>query len=170
MFAILAVVILASALLCVTTTRIMRAATFMLFVLLGVAGLYFLLDYTYLGAAQIAVYAGGVTMLFVFAIQLVTKQTLQGMVERMKRSRLVSGLLIAVVGFAVVTTIVLKADLLNRALMVSDTEVPMTSIGHALVGAGKYEYVLPFEFVSVFLLACIIGALVISNVTKKEEK
>ena len=170
MFAILAVVILASALLCVTTTRIMRAATFMLFVLLGVAGLYFLLDYTYLGAAQIAVYAGGVTMLFVFAIQLVTKQTLQGMVEHMKRSRLVSGLLIAVVGFAVVTTIVLKADLLNRALMVSDTEVPMTSIGHALVGAGKYEYVLPFEFVSVFLLACIIGALVISNVTKKEEK
>ena len=55
MFCILAVVILGSAVLCVTTTRIMRAATFMLFVLFGVAGLYFLLDYTYLGAAQISV-------------------------------------------------------------------------------------------------------------------
>ena len=77
MFIILAVVILGSAVFCVTTTRIMRAATFLLFVLLGVAGLYFLLDYTYLGAAQIAVYAGGVTMLYVFAIQLVGKRSLQ---------------------------------------------------------------------------------------------
>ena len=54
MFCILAVVILGSALMCVLTRSIMRAATFLLFVLFGIAGLYFLLDYTYLGAAQIA--------------------------------------------------------------------------------------------------------------------
>ena len=53
MFCIFAVVIVASSMMCVTTTRIMRAATFMLFMLLGVAGLYFLLDYTYLGATQL---------------------------------------------------------------------------------------------------------------------
>lgn len=80
MFIILAAVILGSAVMCVVTTRIMRAATFMLFVLFGVAGLYFLLDYTYLGAAQISVYAGGVTMIYIFAIQLVSKRTLQGLV------------------------------------------------------------------------------------------
>ena len=45
MFVILAVFIIGSALMCVTTTKIMRAATFMLFVLFGVAGIYFLLDY-----------------------------------------------------------------------------------------------------------------------------
>ena len=44
MFCILAVVIIGSALMCVMTKRIMRAATFMLFVLFGVAGLYFLLE------------------------------------------------------------------------------------------------------------------------------
>ena len=59
MFGILAVVILGSAIMCVFTKRIMRAATFLLFVLFGVAGMFFLLDYTYLGAAQISVYAGG---------------------------------------------------------------------------------------------------------------
>ena len=80
MFIIFAVVIVGSALLCVATKRIMRAATFMLFVLFGVAGIYFLLDYTFLGAAQIAIYAGGVTMIYVFAIQLVSKRTLQGLV------------------------------------------------------------------------------------------
>ena len=81
MFCIFALIILGSAVMCVTTTRIMRAATFLLFVLFGIAGLYFLLDYTFLGAAQISVYAGGVTMVYIFAIQLVSKRTLQGLRE-----------------------------------------------------------------------------------------
>ena len=83
MFCIFAIVIVGAALLSVTTKRIMRAATYMLVVLFGVAGLYFLLDYTFLGAAQIAVYAGGVTMIFIFAIQLVNKRALEGAVENM---------------------------------------------------------------------------------------
>ena len=81
MFVVLAVVILGSAIMCVATKRIMRAATYLLFVLFGVAGVFFLLDYTYLGAAQIAVYAGGITILYVFAIQLVSKRTLQGLLS-----------------------------------------------------------------------------------------
>lgn len=163
-FCILAVVILGSALLCVTTKRIMRAATFMLFVLFGVAGLYFLLDYTYLGTAQIAVYAGGVTMIYVFAIQLVSRQALQGMVEHIKCSRILSGLLISVIGLATVAFVFLKNNFISA---VTTGEVQMSEIGKALVGSGKYQYVLPFEFISVFLLACIIGGLVVSR--KKED-
>jgi len=108
MFCILAVVIIGSAIMCVTTKRIMRAATFLLFVLFGVAGIYFLLDYTFLGAAQIAVYAGGITMLYIFAIQLVSKQTLQGFQERLKCSRIITGALAALVGLVVVVAILLK--------------------------------------------------------------
>ena len=166
MFIILAFIIVASALLCVTTTRIMRAATFMLFVLFGVAGIYFLLDYTFLGAAQIAVYAGGVTMIYVFAIQLVSKRTLQGLVEHVKASRLIGGGLAALAGLVVVSLILVKAGfILNES--VADVEVPMSEIGTALVGSEKYQYVLPFEFISLFLLACIIGGLVVA---RKEEK
>ena len=168
MFCILAVVILGSAVMCVTTTRIMRAATFMLFVLFGVAGLYFLLDYTYLGAAQISVYAGGVTMIYVFAIQLVNKRTLQGLTERMKGSRVVWGGLLALVGCVTVIAVLYKNVFLARALT-GGHEVPMKSIGEALVGAGKYQYVLAFEFISLFLLACIIGGLVVAR-KEKEEK
>ena len=136
MFFILAFVILGSAVLCVMTKRIMRAATFLLFVLFGVAGLYFLLDYTYLGAAQISVYAGGVTMLYVFAV----------------------------------CVVLLKNKFMYAACQVADVEVPMSDIGHALVGADKYQYVLPFEFISVFLLACIIGGLAIARKDQKLEK
>ena len=167
MFIILAVVILGSAVLCVTTKRIMRAATFLLFVLFGVAGLYFLLDYTYLGAAQISVYAGGVTMLYVFAIQLVGKRSLQGLVERMKGSRVVFGAILSLVGLATVAFVMLKNKFMFAACQVADVEVPMNEIGTALVGADKYQYVLPFEFISVFLLACIIGGLAIA---RKEDK
>ena len=168
MFIILAVVILGSALLCVTTTRIMRAATFMLFVLFGVAGIYFLLDYTFLGAAQISVYAGGVTMIYVFAIQLVSKRTLQGMVERIKTSRMLGNALVVVIGLVVVSLILLKTGFFTLDMAGSDVEVPMKDIGTALVGSEKYQYVLPFEFISLFLLACIIGGLVVAR--KEDDK
>lgn len=163
MFFILAVVILASAVLCVTTKRIMRAATFLLFVLFGIAGLYFLLDYTYLGAAQIAVYAGGVTMIYIFAIQLVSKQTLQGLVERMKGSRIAFGALVALIGFFATVVVFFKNHFYNNFMLTGDKEVGMKEIGHALVSADKFGYVLPFEFISIFLLACIIGGIMISR-------
>ena len=168
MFCILAVVILGSALMCVATKRIMRAATFLLFVLFGVAGIYFLLDYTFLGAAQISVYAGGITMLYIFAIQLVSKRTLQGLVERFKGSRVVGGVLASLAGLVMVVACLLKNQFINAAIATSDTEVPMEQIGKALVGSGKYEYVLPFEFISLFLLACIVGGIMMAR--KEEEK
>ena len=164
-FCILAVVILASAVMCVTTKRIMRAATFLLFVLFGIAGIYFLLDYTFLGAAQLSVYAGGVTMIYIFAIQLVNKRTLQGLVERMKGSRVVFGALAALIGLATVVVVFLKNQVINNFAAMADSEVSMDTIGRSLVSSDRFGYVLPFEFIfiSVFLLACIIGGIVISR-------
>ncbi len=168
MFCILAVLIIGSAVMCVTTTRIMRAATFMLFVLFGVAGLYFLLDYTYLGAAQISVYAGGVTMIYIFAIQLVNKRTLQGLTERMKGSRVIWGALLTLIGCATVIVVLMKNQFLYAATTVADVELPVKEVGKALVGTSKYQYVLAFEFFSLFLLACIVGALVVSRKDEEE--
>ena len=166
MFCILAVVIIGSAIMCVTTKRIMRAATFLLFVLFGVAGIYFLLDYTFLGAAQISIYAGGITMMYIFAIQLVSKRTLQE--EHVKGNRVLGGALITLIGFATVVVIFFKNQLFDRmATMTEIPEVPMETIGTALLGSEKYQYVLPFEFISVFLLACIIGGIMIA---RKEDK
>ena len=168
MFCILAVIILGSAIVCVSTKSIMRAATFLLFVLFSVAGIYFLLDYTFLGAAQISIYAGGITMVYIFAIQLVSKRTLQGMQERLKGKRVISGCLVALIGFATVAIVLLKNHFINMSsTQMADAEIPMNQIGMALLGSEKYQYVLPFEFISVFLLACIIGGIMIA---RKEDK
>lgn len=169
-FGILAVIIICAAVISVFAKRIMRAATALLFVLFGVSGMYFLLDYTFLGAVQLSIYAGAITMIYVFAIMLVNKRTLQGLREQLSGSRVVAGALVALVGLVMVVGIFLKNGFLYAATLVPDNEVSMKTIGTALMGAGKYQYVLPFEFISLFLLACIIGGLMIARNTKDKEK
>ena len=162
-FGMLAAVIIGSAIMCVATTRIMRAATFLLFALFGVAGIYFLLDYTFLGAAQVSIYAGGITMLYVFAIQLVSKKTLQGATEKIQLKRFIPGAVIALVGLATVLCVLVKSEMFHLLTSMKGGEVSMNLIGNALVGADKYQYVLPFEFISLFLLACIIGGIMVAR-------
>lgn len=164
MFIILSVVILGSAIMCVATKRIMRATFFLLCVLFGVAGIYFLLDYTFLGAVQISVYAGGVTMLYIFAIQLLSKRTLQGLTEKVNIKRMVYGGLCAFAGLFVVLFILLKNKFISMAI--DNQEIDMKTIGTTLMGTERYQYVLPFEFISLFLLACIIGGIVVSRKDK----
>ena len=167
MFCILAVIVLGSAVMSICTKSIMRAATWLLFVLFGIAGFYFLLDYTFLGAAQISIYAGGITIMYIFAIQLVSKRSLQNLVARFKGVRIAQALIISLIGLVVVSLILVKNHFINAALDVADVEVPMKQVGQAMVSSGKYGYVLPFEFISVFLLACIIGGVMIA---RKEDK
>ena len=167
MFCILAVVVLGSAVMSICTKSIMRAATWLLFVLFGIAGFYFILDYTFLGAAQMSIYAGGITIMYIFAIQLVSKRSLQNLVARFKGVRIAQALIISLIGLVVVSLILVKNHFINAALDVADVEVPMKQVGQAMVSSGKYGYVLPFEFISVFLLACIIGGVMIA---RKEDK
>ena len=162
-FAIIAAVIICAAIFSVMTKSIMRAVTALLFVLFAIAGIYFLLDYTFLGTAQLSIYAGGMTMIYIFAIQLVSKRTLQGLIERMKGSRVAFGALVTLVGLATVVVVFLKNQFINNFAKLPDAEISIETIGSQLVGADKYGYVLPFEFISVFLLACIIGGIVISR-------
>ena len=70
---IVAASIIIFSVLTVTTKKILRSATYLLFVLLSTAVIYFQMDYEFLGAVQIAVYAGGIVVLFVFSIMLTHK-------------------------------------------------------------------------------------------------
>ena len=106
-------------------------------------------------------------MMYIFAVQLVSKRTLQGLVERVKGSRALSGALLCIVALVTVAGIQLKNGFLNLAT--TGHEVTMETIGQALLGSEKYQYVLPFEFISVFLLACIVGAIVVAR-KEKEDK
>ena len=158
-FLVLALFIIVSSVLAVTTKRILRAATFLLFVLFGTAGIYFLLDYSFLGAVQLLIYAGGITVLYVFSILLTSSQGDKA--EKLKNSKMVAGIITSVAGLGMCLFIVLKNQFLPSVFEHGELEV--RTIGHALMGAGKYQYILPFEVISILLLACIVGGILIAR-------
>jgi NADH-quinone oxidoreductase subunit J len=152
-----------SAIFAVASKRIMRAATFLLFVLIGTAGLYLLLNYHFLAAVQLSVYAGGILVLFLFAIFLTNPKG--DAVEPHDRRRVIMGIAGALCGAVVTGIIVLKQFFLYPVpdTAIGDHEVSMKVIGEALMGTEKYQYLLPFEALSVLLLACIIGGILIAR-------
>lgn len=159
-FSVLAVIIVACSILAVTSRRIIRAATYLLFVLLATAGLYLLLEYHFLAMAQIAVYAGGVMVLFIFSILLTNQPGIEVKFEKPKRILLSA--LLSLAGLAICGHIIYNnVNTLFR--YVSHKEIDMHHIGMTLMGTDKYQYMLPFEAISILLLACIIGGIMIAR-------
>lgn len=165
MFVILAVLIMLSSLATVMTKSIIRAATYLLFVLLGTAGMYFLMGYTFLGAVQVMVYAGGIIVLYVFSILLTEGAKDETFKRKMKDASW--GFLLSLVGFVSFIGIVLthnfKAQVLGAPSETASAVTTINSIGTNMLSTGDNGYLLPFEAVSVLLLACIVGALLIAR-------
>ena len=158
-FLVLAVFMVVSAILSVTTTRILRAATYLLFVLFGTAGIYFQLNYSFLGAVQLLIYAGGITVLYVFSILLTSGQGDKA--EKLKNSKMFAGLITSLAGLAICLFITLKNQFVPSHF--EHGELPVQTIGYALMGTGKHQYILPFEVISLLLLACIVGGIMIAR-------
>ena len=160
-FYLLAAFISVMSILTVTTRRIVRSATYLLMVLFGTAGIYFLLGYTFLGSVQIMVYAGGIVVLYVFSILLTAGEGDRRMAFP-HGGKLLAGIIATVAGAGIVLFITLTHRFVatpNLAPLEKDIKV----IGYALLSTDKYGYVLPFEVVSLFLLACIVGGLMIAR-------
>ena len=159
-YAVIALTIIVCSVLAVTTRKILRAATYLLFSLFATAALYFQLDYEFLGAVQIAVYAGGIVVLFVFSIRLTSKPG-DNTPALASKKRVLGGI------GALAMFLVAGYSLVSRTSMLSAVAAggnpSMTEIGTALMGTGHGQYLLPFEAISVLLLACIIGGVVIAR-------
>jgi NADH-quinone oxidoreductase subunit J len=163
-FYLLAALTLGSGLLAVTTRQIFRSAIFLLFSLIGIAGLYFWMQYEFIAAVQIVVYVGGITVLIIFSIFL-TQQAGEKLAKP-KIGRQVFSALAAFCGFALIMTQVLKHNF-NAS---SEKALPPTvvNIGTQMLGIDEGGYSLPFEVVSVLLLAALIGCIVIALRSKPE--
>lgn len=149
----------------VTSRKILRAATYLLFVLVSTAVIYFQLGYQFLGAVQIAVYAGGIMVLFVFAIILTRKP--DDVAAPLQSHRKLLGITVSACGCILLLLALFFMPLLNGASLCealqAGSPITMHDIGDAFLGSGRYQYLLPFEAVSVLLLACIIGGVVVAR-------
>lgn len=161
LYVIVALTMIVCSVLAVTTRKILRAATYLLFTLFAAAVVYFMMDYEFLGAVQIAVYAGGIVVLFVFAILLTSKpgDNTERLTSRSKALGLVGALATAaVVGYALCA-----CSRFVKLVKPAMSELTMNTIGTDLMGTGHGQYLLPFEAISILLLACIIGGVVVAR-------
>ncbi|MBD5358386.1 MAG: NADH-quinone oxidoreductase subunit J [Bacteroides sp.] len=149
----------------VTSRKILRSATYLLFVLIGVAVVYFQLGYQFLGAVQIAVYAGGIMVLFVFAILLTHRP--DDKTRRLTSHRRNCGILLSGASAVLLLFALFYMPLLHGASLsdciAAGNEITMHDIGEAFTGSNRFQYLLPFEAISVLLLACIIGGVTVAR-------
>src|SRR3977135_3499777 len=96
-FYLLSALILGAGLLAVTTRKIFRSAIWLLFSLIGIAGLFFWMQLNFIAAVQIIVYVGGIVVLIIFSIFL-TQQSGNQM-ARPSLVRSISSALAVVFGF-----------------------------------------------------------------------
>lgn len=158
-FYILASMIVIFSVLTVTTRKILRAAVYLLTVLLATAGLFFLLNFNFLAAVQLTVYAGGIVVLIIFSIMLTShvNERLEATGNRKKFFSFVAVLAGALICISTILDYGFKEK--------SDIEIntSMSKIGTDLLSYGDGGFVLPFEVISILLLAAMIGAIVLAK-------
>jgi NADH-quinone oxidoreductase subunit J len=163
-FYLLAAMILGCGIMAVATRQIFRAAISLLFSLIGIAGLYFWMDYEFIAAVQIVVYVGGIVVLIIFSIFL-TQQSGEKM-PLQKMGRKLFSLLAVFCGFAL--TIVQVFQHTFTKTTAAPVGITVKDIGEELISLDKNGYALPFEVVSILLLAALIGCIVIATRTPEE--
>jgi NADH-quinone oxidoreductase subunit J len=155
-FWLLAIVTVGAAVLVVHTQNMFRAALLLVVSFFGVAGIFVLVSAEFLAVVQVLIYAGGVSVLVIFAV-MITSDVAEG--NRSTRLQptgfVVTAALLGTLIFAIVQAewVVLPGNLpdsLENVFVDSST-----AIGRMLLN----QFVLPFEIAGVVLLAAVIGAL-----------
>ena len=157
-FYLLTALTLLSGILSVSTRQIFRAAIYLLFSLIGIAGLYFWLNYQFIAAVQIIVYVGGIVVLIIFSIFL-TQQAGEKL-PKQKFGRKIFSALAAFCGFALTMVQVYQHTFYESSETPETTNV--FNIGKKMLSTTGEGYALPFEIVSMLLLAALIGCIVIA--------
>lgn len=185
--------ILGAGLLAVTSRKIFRSAIWLLFSLIGIAALYFWMEVQFIAAVQIIVYVGGIVVLIIFSIFLTQRSGKKMPAPALKRN--IFSILAALFGFAFSWNLIstglssdafpglppngipgLPSDGFPKGPSDGFAHEPPTifanveSIGEQMLSTTDYGYVLPFEVVSILLLAAMIGCIVIAMKTPVEKK
>ena len=166
MFVLFSFMIVVFSILTVTSRKILRAAVYLLFVLVSTAGLYFMLDYQFLAAVQLTLYAGGIVVLIIFSI-LLTSHISQKF-ETVGLKKTIFSALASALGAILIITTILEYNFSATALAAK--EINMKVIGSSLLSVEYNGYVLPFEVISILLLAAMIAAIVVAKKSGPEKK
>ena len=156
--------LLITGILAVTARKIFRAAIWLLLSLVGIAALYFWMSVEFIAAVQIIVYVGGIVILIIFSIFL-TQQSGKEMPKPNMQRHLFS-MLAVLFGIGFTSTLIYGNWFMEGN---GESFKPTVSdIGTQMLSTTEHGYILPFEVVSMLLLAAMIGCIVIAMKSKEK--
>ena len=165
-FYLISAFILGAGLIAVTAKKVFRSAIWLLFSLIGIAAFYFWIQAEFVAAVQIIVYVGGIVVLIIFSIFL-TQQSGKEMPKPVQ-GRILFSALAVITGFVLAYLLLIQHSFNQTANNSMNGSV--ADIGSQLLSINKPGYVLPFEVVSILLLAAMIGCIVIAIKSRPETK
>jgi NADH-quinone oxidoreductase subunit J len=165
-FYFIAAFTLVTAFLAVTSTKIFRAAIWLLSSLVGIAAVYFWLQVEFIAAVQIIVYVGGIVVLIIFSIFLT--QDSGKVLPHPTMKRKIFSLLAVLLGFAFSYNLVANHGF--PSVSTQGFAPTVADYGTRLLSTTENGYILPFEVVSMLLLAAMIGCIVIAMRSPEAEK
>ena len=160
LFVTLFILIVASAFMVVTSPNLVHSAVSLLFTLFGIAAIYIFLYADFIAATQVVIYVGGILVLIIFGVMLTNK--IENATITSKTHNQIPGVIFSILLLVLQFYIIFNTKwLINNNPPIDST---ISGIGNLLLT----KYLLPFEVVSVLLLAALIGAAMLSR--KKVEE
>lgn len=150
-----ATIAIISAVFVVTGRNLFHASMFLGLHLLFVSAFYFLLSADLIGIMQVFVYVGGVIVVLLFGVMLTSQMTNVRLVSALEQR----GLVLVSVGVLVV----LMASVIIRTSFNISKEVPSEDTISLIGKLFMTDYILPFEVISILLLAALIGAVIVAR-------
>lgn len=164
LFYVFAGIAAAGALGVVASRNIVRTAVYLLFALVGVAGLYVLLASEFLAAVQLVVYVGGTLVLILFGVML-TSQSPFAHFEP-KPGEVIVAVSVSVVLIVALVLAIRSATFGSAGAADGAQRYPVVALGQALLG----DYLVPFELASVLLLVVMIGAAYLAKARRRNDE
>jgi NADH-quinone oxidoreductase subunit J len=160
------VLLTGSAAIVLALSRNVVYAAFLLFlVLFGVAGLFVFAGAEVLAVSQVIIYVGGILIVVIFGVMLTAK--IREMKPQTEIVNKVPGAMVAVALFMALLFVIRESGLGKREVQAHAEVMNNTK---QLGMATLTDYLLPFELISVLLLAVLIGAAYLSRKTKTEKE
>jgi NADH-quinone oxidoreductase subunit J len=162
-FYAIAAVIVFSALRVVTSKNVVHAALYLVAVLAGVGAQYVLLTAEFVAATQVLVYIGAIIVLFLFGTMLT--RTRIGREQDLTHTGWIGGAATAVLLFGVMAYSLIDEYGWTRTPLPADTRIAhVNGSNTATVSDAVFsQYLVPFEVISVLLLAALVGAIVLAR-------
>jgi NADH-quinone oxidoreductase subunit J len=161
---VLSAITLATAFLTIFTKNPIHSAIYLVICFFSIAGHYLLLNSQFLAIVHIIVYSGAIMILFLFTIMLMNLNK-EDEVHKPRVTRWAAVVLFCLMCLVLIAIFVNSKPIVGEYVSTGEDYQSIKVLGKVLLN----EYMVPFEYASILLLAAMIGTVLLSKKEKSEK-